>query len=239
MIALVRNLYTYRELLESLVRREIAARYRQTLLGPAWAILQPLVLMVLFTMIQTFISIPSDGIPYPLFAYAALLPWTFFSNSIVFAAPSIIQNRGIVQKIYFPRELFPTAAVLVTLFDFAMAFVVLLGLMLFYGIVPKPTLVLLPILLLIQLLLSLGVGYMAAALGAFKRDVVFGMPFIMQFWMFLSPVVYSLSSVPEKYRALYLLNPMPLGYATFGAVLVLFLGYRVFRALEMRFADVV
>jgi len=259
MISLIRNLYTYRELLESLVRREVAARYRQTFLGPVWAILQPLILMVLFTLIRGFVSIPSEGAPYPVFVYAALLPWTFFSNAIVYATPSIVRNRGIVQKIYFPREIFPTAAALVTLFDFAMASVVLAGLMLFYGTALRPTVLLVPVLLLIQLLLSLGVGYVTSALGAFRRDVVYGIPFIMQFWLYVSPVMYPLSSVPERYRSLYLLNPMaglieayrklivfgqwpdlvPLAYAAGGAILVLLLGYRLFKALEMQFADVV
>lgn len=259
MLELIRNLYAYRELIASLVKRDLAARYKQSLLGPAWAVLQPLTLMVLFTVIRSFVEIPSEGLPYPLFVFAALLPWTFFSNSIVFATPSIVLNAGIVRKIYFPREVFPTAAVAVTLIDFAAAFVVLLGLMAFYRVVPSPFLFLLPLLLLIQCGLSLGVGYITAALGAFKRDVAFGMPFVMQFWLYISPVIYPLSSVPERYRPLYLMNPMaglieayravlvkgqlpdlaPVGYAAVGSALILVGGYRAFKALEMQFADVV
>ena len=256
---LIGNLIQYRELLFVLVRKDIQARYRQSLLGPAWAIFQPLILMVLFTIIRSFVGIPSEGIPYPIFVYSALLPWTFFSNSISWATPSLIQNRGIIQKIYFPRELFPLAAGLVSIFDFAMAFVLYVGLMIFYGIPVGFSILLLPVLLVVQVCLAMGISLVTSTFGVFRRDIVFAMPLLLQFWMFLCPVMYPLSAVPERYRSLYLLNPMsgiidsyrmilvkgsmpelaPLVYGVVGSLVVLALGYAFFKSFEMRFADII
>lgn len=253
------NLYRNRELLFALVKREYSARYKQSILGPAWAILQPFVLMVLFTIIRSFISIPSDGIPYPIFAYSALLPWTFFSNSISFASASIVQNAGILRKIYFPRELFPIAAALTSSIDFGLSFIIYIGMMIWYRISVSIWILLLPALLLTQLMLALGFALVFSAIGAFRRDVIFGTPLLMQFWMFLCPIMYPLSSVPEKYRAFYLLNPMaglvdayrtilvkqgapelqPILFGLVGSIAVFLIGYWFFKSLEMRFADVV
>lgn len=258
-MGLVRNLYTYRDLIESLAYREITGRYRQSFLGPGWAIIQPVALMLLFSGLRSFIEIPSDGFPYPIFAFTALLPWTLFTNSVVFSVSSVVQNGNIIRKIYFPREVFPTVTVLVTLFDFFIAFGILLILILLYRIPLHITMLLLPFLVLIQLVLALGVAYAVSALAVFRRDVVFGTPFVMQFWMYASPVIYPTSAVPERFRWLYNLNPMAglieayrsvilrgelpnlttLFIATTASALALVFGYWLFKSLEMRFADVV
>jgi lipopolysaccharide transport system permease protein len=259
MIQLAKNLWRYRELVASLVRRELSARYKQSLLGPAWALLQPLLLMLTFTVVQSFVNLPSDGLPYPIFAYAALLPWTMFTNTVALATPSIVLNSSIVKKIYFPREVFPISAALVALFDFAMAFVVLIGLMLYYGIAPTVWIALLPAMVLIQLAFALGISFAACAVGTFKRDIIFAAFFILQIWMYASPVIYPLSAVPEGWRTLYLANPMAGIIASFrqilvgggapdtlalasgsaGALVALLLGYALFKALERYYADVV
>lgn len=259
MLKLVRNLWTYRELTLSLARRELIARYKQSLLGPAWALLQPLALMLIFTFVNTFVKLPSDGWPYPVFAYSALLPWTMFQNGVMLATPSVILNAGLIKKIYFPREVLPVSATLVSLFDFMMAFLVLIGLMIYYHVAPGRQLVFLPALVLAQFVFSLGIGFLTSAIGTFKRDMVFATFFMLQIWMYASPVIYPLDSVPEKYRTLYLLNPMAgiltgfratllsnypmnwfaLSVGVVGSVLTLVVGFTVFKALERWYADVV
>lgn len=255
----LKKLLEYRELLFELVKRRIITRYKQSILGPAWAILQPLVLMVMFTMIRFFVGISSDGIPYPIFVYSALLPWSFFANSVSFATPSIVQNAGIIRKIYFPRELFQIAAVLTSLFDFLIASIIYCALMVYYKISVSFWILLLPVLLLIQILLALGISFVTAAMSVFRRDLIHGVPLVMQFWMFACPVVYPLSAVPDKYRSIYLLNPMAgiincyravlvkgsqpdlslLCYGSIAAIVVFLIGYYYFKRLEMRFADIV
>ena len=259
MVELFRNLFRYRELCVSLVKRELSARYKQSFLGPAWALLQPLALMGTFVIIQSFVRLPSDGIPFPIFVYAGLLPWTLFSNTLSLMAPSIVSNAAIVRKIYFPREVFPISSAIVCLFDFVIAFTVLVALMLYYGIAPTPWFLLFPVLLLIQTAFSLGIGMLACALATFSRDVLFAAVFVLQLWMYASPILYPLSAVPEQWRSLYLLNPMAGLISCFRDVLVggvapdpwvlaitagesffvLWLGYRVFKALERYYADVV
>ncbi len=259
MVRLVSNVWEYRELTGNLVRREVLARYKQSLLGPAWALLQPLLLMLTFTFVQTFVKFPSDGLPYPIFAYSALLPWTMFQSAVTLSTPSIVLNAGIIKKIYFPREVFPVAATLVSLFDFFMAFTVLLGLMWYYDVTPNPWIALLPVLLIIQLTFSLGVGLITSALGTFKRDIIFAAFFVLQIWMYASPVIYPLSAVPAEWKTLYLLNPMAgiidsfrtvmigsgppdtmaLAFGAAGALLALIVGYSVFKGLERWYADVV
>ena len=253
------NLYRYRELLLIHVLSDINARYKQSLLGPAWALFQPLVLMVIFTVVRSFVGIESDGIPYPIFAYAALLPWTLFANSITYAAPKIVQSRSLIRKIYFPREILPVAASLTALVDFAMAFLILIGLMAYYQVVPTITILLMPVLLFILLTLSIGVCLIISPLAAYRRDFVVAAPLVIQFWMFLCPVIYPLSAVPERYHTLYLLNPMAglieawrkilvvgempeaqlLVPAVVGAGIVFLVGYWFFKRVEMRLADVV
>jgi lipopolysaccharide transport system permease protein len=259
MLSLISTIFKYHQLISSLIIREITGRYRQSFLGIGWALLQPLVLMILFTIIRRFISIPSDGLPYPVFCYSALLPWIFFSSSVISASGSIIQHSAIIRKIYFPREILPTVSVTVTFLDYFISSFILIFMMVLYGISIQWTVIFLPMLLIIQTILSLGIGYAASALATFRRDINFGMPFIMQSWMYLSPVIYPLSSVPQKYQSVYLLNPMAglleahraillhgqipdFRYVLFSAgfaLLTLFLGHKLFKALEMRFADVV
>lgn len=259
MISLARNLWRHRGLTLSLMWREVLARYKQSLLGPTWAFFQPLLLMLTFSFVHTFVSFPSDGMPYPVFAYAALVPWTMFQNAIALATPSIVLNAAIIKKIYFPREVFPVSATLVSLFDFAMAMLMLFGLMIYYGVQPNVWVALLPALLAIELMLALGVGLLSSAIGTFKRDIIFAAVFVLQIWMYASPVIYPLSSVPARYRTLYLLNPMAgiidgfrtilvgsgppdwnaLGISLVGALAALVVGHTVFKALERWYADVV
>jgi lipopolysaccharide transport system permease protein len=203
------RLRSFLELLLALVWRDLTQRYRRSFLGPAWAVLQPLILMVLFNMIRGFVDIPSDGVPYVIFTYSALVPWTFFSNAISLCGPSVYSNAAILKKISLPREVFPLSAIVTALFDFFMSSIILIGMMFWYHVPLRWALLLwIPVLLLITVLLALGAGMMIAALGSFKRDFVFATPFLMQFWMFATPIIYPLSSVPERQRSLIMLNPM-------------------------------
>ena len=252
-------LWKHRGIVRSLVVRDVLARYKLSFLGPLWALLQPLALMGIFTVVSRFVTVPSEGYPYPLFTYAALLPWTMFTSAVSLATPSIAMNASLIKKIYFPREILPLAAVLVSVFDFLMAFVALLGLMLHYGVAPSPWLLLLPLLLIIQVAFSFGISLFTCAIGTFNRDVIFVVVFLLQLWMFASPVIYPLSAVPPQWRSAYLLNPMAglvesfrsvllgkgppelahLVPATVGALVTLVLGYVLFKALERFYADVV
>lgn len=254
-----KKIFEYRELLFELMKRQIIVRYKQSILGPAWAIFQPLVLMVIFTMVHSFISIPSEGIPYPIFVYSALLPWSLFANSVSFATPTIVQNAGIIHKIYFSRELFQIAAVLTSLFDFLIASAIYGVLMAYYKIPISFWILLLPLLLLIQILLALGISFITATMAVFRRDIIYGVPLVMQFWMFACPVIYPLSTVTGKYRSIYLINPMAgiidcyravlvrgsqpdlslIWYGSITAISVLLMGYYYFKSQEMRFADIV
>ena len=195
-------------LLLALVRRDIKARYRRSMLGPAWAILQPLILMVLFNMIRGFVNIPSDGVPYIIFSYSALVPWTFFSNAISMSGSSILSNASILKKMALPREIFPFAAVVTALFDFVMASIILVGMMIWYSVPITWSLAWLPLLTLLTLIFAFSIGMFIAALGTFKRDLIFATPFLMQVLLFASPIMYPLSSVPAKYRLIYSLNPI-------------------------------
>lgn len=255
----LRNLIRYRELLACLIAREYTAYYKQSLLGPSWAVIQPVTLTLLFCLVRLFIKIPSDGKPYLVFAFSAVVPWTLLSSAVTFAAPSIVSNAGIVRKIYFPREVFPAAAVLTRLLDFAACFVLLLATLLWCHIWPGAAMLALAPLILIEMMLAFGVALMASALGAFRRDVVVAVPILMQFWMYASPVIYSLSAVPPRMRRIYLLNPMagvidgfrrilldrqlpeltPTLCAAASAFIMLAAGHFVFKRLEMHFADVV
>jgi lipopolysaccharide transport system permease protein len=248
-----------RELLLALLRKEISVRYKQSIMGPLWAFMQPLILMALFVMIQRFVGIDSGGAPYPVVVYAALLPWTFFANSVNFATGSIVNSSPIIRKIYCPRSIFPLAAILACLYDFLIAAVLFVLLLFFYHITLSWYALLLPLLLLLQLFLNFGLTLITSSVAAYRRDVMIGMPFILQFWMFASPVMYRLESVPSQWRAFYSINPMcgileayrsilvyrrppdatSLGEATLVAVLLLFAGLLIFSRLEKRFADVV
>lgn len=195
-------------LIFALVGRDIQVRYRRSFLGPAWAVLQPLVLMVLFNMMSGFVHIPSDGVPYIIFSYSALVPWTFFTNAVTLCGPSIASNAPILKKMALPREVFPVSAVTTALFDFLMAFVILIGMMMYFSVPFTRFLVWLPVLLVMTAVLALSIGMFMASIGTFKRDFILATPFLMQFWLMLTPIIYPLSSVPEKYRNIYVLNPM-------------------------------
>jgi lipopolysaccharide transport system permease protein len=244
-------------LLYALVYRDIMSRYRRSLLGPLWAILQPLILMVLFNMLRGFVSIPSDDLPYVLFSYAALVPWTFLTNAISFCGPSVAVNAAVLKKIAIPREVFPLAAVVTALFDFCMAGLVLTSMMLWFRVSIGWALLWLPVLVLLTAALAFGIGMLIASLGTFRRDFVFATPFLMQFWLYATPVIYPLSSVPDRWRTLYMLNPMagviegfrnvllratppPLEALSWSAVttaVILAIVWPVFRWLSQYFAD--
>jgi len=203
------ELWEYRELLYFLTWRDIKVRYKQTVLGAAWAVIQPFGMMLVFTVFfGRLVGVPSDGLPYPIFAYTALLPWQLFSRALTDASTSLVINERLITKVYFPRLLIPLSAVLASLVDFAIAFVLLLGMMVFYGIVPTGSVLMLPLFVLLALMTALGTGFWLSALNAQYRDVRYTLPFLTQFWLFATPVVYPSSLVPEQWRLLYGLNPM-------------------------------
>jgi lipopolysaccharide transport system permease protein len=204
-----RELWHYRELLYFLAWRDIKVRYKQTVLGVAWAIIQPFFTMLVFSLFfGKLAKMPSDGLPYPIFSYAALLPWTFFAQGLGQSTNSLVGNANLIQKVYFPRLLLPLASIVPGGVDFFLAFLVLLGMMLFYGIFPTLNVLWLPLLLLLAAITSLGVGFWFSALNVEYRDVRYVVPFITQFWLFATPIVYPSSLLPEPWRTLYGINPM-------------------------------
>ena len=205
----LRELWGYRELIYFLTWRDIKVRYKQTALGVAWAILQPLALMAVFTLLfGRLAKIPSEGIPYPLFAYAGLVPWQIFSRALNETTASLVKDYRLVAKVYFPRVIIPLSTTLATMLDFMIAFGVLVILMLIYGVAPGPALMILPFFILLMFVTALGIGLWLSALNVQYRDVGFTIPFLTQFLLFLTPVVYPSSMVPEKFRMIYALNPM-------------------------------
>jgi lipopolysaccharide transport system permease protein len=205
----LRELWQYRDLLYFLTRRDVAVRYKQTVLGCLWAILQPLSTMVVFAVfLGALAGVPSDGIPYPVFAYLGLLPWTYTAGAIARSGASMVANAHVLTRVYFPRLLVPISATLAALVDFAIAFAVLGGLMAWYGLRPAWSAVLVVPLVLIAACCAAGVGTWLAALNARYRDVQHAMPFFLQLWMFATPVVYPASLVPEPWRNLLALNPL-------------------------------
>ena len=256
----LRGIWEYRELLLFLAWRDLKTRYSQTAIGFAWAIIQPVAMMLLFTLVfSNFAKLPSDGVPYPLFVYAALLPWGYFSRSLDRSSFSVVAESNLIKKVYFPRIIVPISAMLVGLIDFAIAFVLLLVMMVFYGVMPSWQALFIPLFLLLTMLISLAVSLWLAALFVRFRDIAAAMPLVTQMWMFASPVVYPVSLVPEKWKILYSLNPMAgviegfrwalLGTAVpnFGAmalsaivILVLLVcGMAYFNRVERTFADVI
>ena len=252
--------WPYRELLYFLIWRDIKVRYKQTVIGAGWAICQPLMTMVIFTIVfGNFAKIPSDGLPYPIFAYTALLPWNFFAQALGRSGISLVGSANLITKVYFPRLIIPIAAAVASIVDFAIAFVILLGMMIWFGIAPTWGMLALPLFLLLTLVTALSVGLWLSALNVRYRDVGYIIPFLIQFWMYASPVVYPVSLVPEKWRLLYSLNPMAgviegfrwalLGKGTpdfgviavsGGVVMALLLGGIVyFGRTEQTFADIV
>lgn len=205
----LRELWAYRELLYFFVWRDLKVRYKQTAIGAAWAVLQPLLTMAVFSLFFGRLAhIPSNGLPYPIFYYSALLPWMYFAGALQNATNAMVEHERMITKVYFPRLLLPLAAVVSGLVDLAIGFVVFLGMLLYYGIAPGAAILLLPVFLLLAVLTALGVGLWLSALNAVYRDVRYVLPFLIQFWMFASPVAYPSSLIPERWRWLYGLNPM-------------------------------
>lgn len=206
----LREIWRYRELLFFFIWRDIKVRYKQTLLGASWAILQPVFTMIVFSIFfGRLAKIPSDGIPYPIFSYAGLLPWTFFAAGLANGANSLVRDANLVKRVYFPRLITPISAVVGGLPDFLLAFLVLIAMMIYYGLFPTlASVIWLPISLLLALTTALGVGLWLAALNALYRDIRYIVPFLTQFWMYATPVVYPSSLLEEPWRTLYGLNPM-------------------------------
>lgn len=203
------DLWHYRELVYFLTWRDIIVRYKQTLLGAAWAILQPLINMVVLTIIfGTFAKMPTDGIPRPIFTFSALLPWGLFSKALSDAGRSMLTNRSMITKVYFPRLIIPLSSVLGGIVDFAIQFIILIGMMLYYGYAPTTAIWSLPLFILLALVTALGVGLWLSALNVLYRDVGYILPFLTQLWMLVTPVAYASSVVPERWQLLYALNPM-------------------------------
>jgi lipopolysaccharide transport system permease protein len=204
-----RALWAYRELLYFLTWREVKVRYKQTALGFAWAIIQPFMMMIVFTLFfGTLAKVPSEGIPYPLFSYAALLPWTLFAEGITRSSMSLVQDANLVQKVYFPRLVMPLSGILSPVVDFGIAFIILVGMMFYYGYAPTARVLWLPVFILLALVTSLGVGLWLSTINVKYRDVRYVIPFLVQLWLFASPVVYSSSLLPQRFQAVYGLNPM-------------------------------
>jgi len=203
------ELWAYRELVYFLTWRDIKVRYKQTAIGVAWAVLQPLAMMVVFTLFfGRLAKIPSEGVPYPLFVYAALLPWQLFSRTISESTNSLVTNQRLITRVYFPRIIVPLATTLAAIVDFVIAAGLLVALMIGYGVTPGAAVVWLPVFVLLMLVTALGVGFWLSALNVEYRDVMYLVPFLNQFWFFVTPVVYPSSLVPEQWRVLYGLNPM-------------------------------
>lgn len=254
-----RELWEYRELLFFFVWRDIKVRYKQTVLGAAWAIIQPFFTMVIFSLFfGRLAQVPSDGLPYPIFSYAALVPWTFFATALTQASNSLVLSSNMVKKIYFPRLTLPIATVLAGVVDFVLAFVVLMGMMLFYGLTPTIHVLWLPLFLLLALVTSLGVSLWLSAMNVQFRDVHYTIPFLTQAWLFVTPIAYPSSLLSEPWRTLYGLNPMagvvegfrwallgtdtapgPMTLVSAVVALILFVGGAFyFRHMEQNFADV-
>ncbi|MDO8431271.1 MAG: ABC transporter permease [Candidatus Binatus sp.] len=207
--AVLLGLWHYRELLLILAWRDIKVRYKQTLLGAAWAVLQPFLTMVVFVIFfGKLAGISSDGIPYPIFAYSALLPWMFFSNAVTNASNSLVESAGLITKVFFPRAVIPAAAILAGLLDFAIASLLLIAMMAWYRIWPGAALAMLPVLVALTIAAAFAVGLWLSALNVKYRDVRYAIPFLVQIWLFLTPVIYPVSIVPAKWRWLLALNPM-------------------------------
>jgi homopolymeric O-antigen transport system permease protein len=254
------DLWQYRELLYFLTWRDVKVRYKQTLLGAAWAILQPLLTMLIFTLLfGRFAGIPSEGIPYPLFAFGGLLIWTFFSNSVTNSGNSLVASANLLTKIYFPRMLIPAAAIGAGLVDLLLAFVVQIALMVYYQVRVTWAITMIPLLVLLTTMLALGVGMWLSALNVKYRDIRYAIPFLIQLWMFASPIIYPLGMLPAKWQWVLMLNPLTgiiqnfrvalfanqnfdwKSLAVSAVITILILVYSTFsfRRMERHFADIV
>lgn len=252
--------WRFRELLVNLIVRDLKVLYRQAALGALWAVLQPVLTVAIFTVVfGRFVRVPSDGSPYPVFAFAAVLPWTYFAESVRRSGMGLVQDAELVRKVYFPRLVMPVASVIAPLVDFLIAFLVLLVVMVLYGVMPTWRMIVIPPLLLVTAGLALAIGLWLGPLNVRFRDVKHTLPFILQIWMYASPVIYPLSVIPEQYRWLYSLNPMvgviegfrwallgrgeaDLAALTIGACVILLLlagGLVFFKRMERFFADLI
>jgi lipopolysaccharide transport system permease protein len=256
----LKEVWAYRELLGLFARRDVSVRYKQSFVGIGWAVIQPIMTMLIFTIIfGRFAKLPSEGIPYPVFTYCALLPWNYFARSLGDSSDSLVASSNLITKVYFPRLILPLSKVVAGLIDFAIAFIILILMLLWYRIVPTAGLLLLPLFMLIAMISALGVGLWLTALNVKYRDVKFIVPFLTQFWLYASPVAYSITIVPPKWQWIYSLNPMVgvvegfrwalLGKSppnvemmliSFACVLALLVsGLFYFKKMEQTFADIV
>jgi lipopolysaccharide transport system permease protein len=256
----LREAWDCRELFYFFVWRDIKVKYKQSLLGAGWAVIQPLFTMLIFTLFfGRLANVPSDGVPYPVFSYAALLPWTLFASSISLAANSLVSNSGMINKVYFPRVALPVSSVFSGLLDFAIASVLLVALMIYYQVPFTWPLFLLPVLVGLLVVLSTGVGMFLAALQVRYRDIKYVLPFVVQIWLFVTPVIYPMALVPEQFRPLMALNPVAgiidgfracvfpsrsfdfplLGISVAVTLAVFMLGITYFRRTERWFADII
>jgi len=256
----VKELWNYRELFYFFVWRDIKVRYKQTVLGASWAIIQPFFTMVVFTLLfGRLAKMPSEGIPYPVFSYSALVPWTYFATSLSLTGNSLVANANLITKVYFPRLTLPASAAFSGLVDYGIASLVLFGMMAYYGIQPSLELILWPILIIPLVFLSLGVGMVLAALNVKYRDIKYTIPFLIQLWLFLSPIIYPTSIIPERFRFLSSINPVSgiieafrasliptkqidwalLSTSMILSLLILVLGWFFFTRTERNFADII
>ncbi len=256
----LKEIWKYRELLYFLTKREIQVRYKQTVLGALWAIIQPVLTMVVFTLFfGRLAKMPSDGIPYPIFVYAGLLPWTYFANALSNSGNSLVGSANLISKVYFPRIIIPGSASLAGLLDFFVAMVVLFVMMAYYDFVPGVEILLFPFLIGLTFLCAVGVGLWFSALNVQYRDIRYVIPFLIQLWMFVSPVIYPVSLVPQNYQWVLALNPMGgvirayrasllghqpvdwllLGISTGIIIMIFTIGMYYFRRMEKTFADVI
>jgi lipopolysaccharide transport system permease protein len=256
----LRDLASQRTLLLQWTQRELRARYRQSILGVGWALAAPFFQMIVISIIfGRFLRVPTGDIPYPVFLYVAMLPWTLFAGSVAAAIPSLLTHMDLVTKTYFPREILPLSLIIARLADFALAAIILVGLFVWYRVEITSTIVWVPLLLILQIVLSIGLGLAGAAISVFVRDISFAVPLVMQLWMYATPVIYPVDMVPEPLRVLYWLNPMagiidgyrrtvleglaprggPLIISATICVLMGIIGYVIFKRLEMAMADVI
>jgi lipopolysaccharide transport system permease protein len=254
------DLWSYRELIVFMIWRDLKVRYKQTLLGATWAVIQPVLTMLVFNFIfGTVAKVPTDGVPYPIFAFTALLPWGLFTTALNTASRSLTANQNMITKIYFPRLVLPIASVLGGLVDFAIAFLILIGMLIFYKVTPTAAVWTLPLFLVLALITALGVALWLSAINVQYRDVNYVLPFLTQFWLFLTPVAYSAKVISEKWQIVYSLNPMAgvvngfrwallgtdtgpgltMGISASIALVVLMSGLFYFRSMERTFADTI
>ena len=255
----LKDLLEYRELFATLATRDLKVRYKQTELGVAWAILQPFFMMIVFTLVFGKLGkVPSDGVPYPVFTLSALVPWSYFTTALTQSSSSLVDSANLITKVYFPRLVIPLAATIAGLVDLGVSFLLLIAVMLYYRIVPTMGVIALPVFVLLALVTAMGAGVWLSALNVEYRDIRYVVPFLVQLWLFLTPVAYPSSLIPEQWQAVYALNPMAgviqgFRWALFGqpldafnlaisvtvAVLILVAGLFYFRHMEQTFADVV